>query len=217
MKKFLHDWQNLPLELPLLAVQGAVLLPRSQLPLPLNDLNHLEMIFDMLKAHQMVGIVQPMPTQDTIDEISPIFKTGCVGKIIDLQETENSQFIITLKGIRRFKVIEELEYKDGCRHALVNYDDYPLDGVEDSDFSFDRARFLKALEQYFRIVDINPNWHEIDRISNQKLIAALTIVCPLEPREKQALLEAATPKEQSQLMMTLLELAGREGASATCH
>ena len=218
MKKFLHDHQNLPTELPLLAVQGAVLLPRSQLPIPINELIHLEMVFDMLRTHQMIGIVQPVSAHNiTDDDASPVFKTGCVGKILDLHEIEDSQFVVTLKGICRFKIIEESTSQDGYRQALVNYDDYPLDCVEDSDFSFDRPRFLKALEQYFRVVDINPNWQEIDKTSIQKLIAALTIVCPLEAREKQALLEASTPKEQSQLMMTLIELAGREGTSATCH
>ncbi|RZI47011.1 LON peptidase substrate-binding domain-containing protein [Candidatus Finniella inopinata] len=217
MKKFPHDFEKLPTKLPLLAVQGAVLLPLLQLPIPIHELSHLEMIFEMLRTHQIIGMVQPVSTDRLIDVASPIFKTGCAGKIVDLHEVEENQYLLTLKGICRFKIIKESNHECGYRQALVSYNDYPMDYVEDSDFAFDRVRFLKVLEQYFKVVDISPNWEEIDKTSNQKLISALTIVCPLEAREKQALLEASTPQEQSRVMMTLLELAGREGGSQTCH
>lgn len=212
-----QGFENFPRELPLLAVQGAVLLPRSQLPLPVYDLDHLQMLIESLKTHKMIGVVQPFSNPDKTDEISPIFKTGCLGKVVDLHEVEEQSFIVTLKGVCRFKVIEEIFDHEGYRRANVCYDDYLLDCVEDSDFAFDRSRLLKALEQYFKIVDITPNWQEISKTSNEKLIAALTMVCPLEAREKQALLEAPTPQEQSQLMTAFIELASHETVSTTCH
>jgi Lon protease-like protein len=211
------EYQNLPTKLSLMAVQGAILLPRSQLPIPVNDLDHLVMAIESLRTHQLIGVVQPISVEDITAETSPIFKTGCAGKILDLNEIDEGRFLITLKGICRFKIIEEFKTKEVYREALVSYEDYTLDCVEDNDFSFDRPRLLKALENYFRVVDITPNWQEIAKTSNEKLIAALTMVCPLEAREKQAVLEAPTPKEQSQLITTMIELATQEGISSTCH
>lgn len=216
-KSLTFSCQSLPERLSLMAVQGAILLPRAQLPIPINDLDHLMMAIEALRTHKMIGVVQPISVADITVETYPIFKTGCAGQILDLNEIEEGRFLLTLKGICRFKIIEEFKTKESSREALVNYEDYALDCVEDNDFSFDRPRLLKALEQYFRVVDITPNWQEIAKTSNEKLIAALTMVCPLEAREKQAVLEAPTPKEQSQLMTTLIELAGQDGVSSTCH
>lgn len=211
------EYKSLPTHLSLIAVQGAILLPRSQLPIPIRDLDHLIISLEALRTHQIIGIVQSITNQEANLEDSPIFKTGCAGKILDLNEVEEGHFLITLKGICRFKIIEELQTKDVHREALVSYEDFALDCVEDNDFSFDRPRLLKALEQYFKVVDITPNWQEISKTSNEKLIAALTMVCPLEAREKQAVLEAPTPKEQSQLITTMIELASQGSISSTCH
>jgi Lon protease-like protein len=137
--------QNLPDHLSLMAVQGAILLPRSQLPIPIHDLDHLMMAIEALRTHQIIGVVQPISVEDITAEISPIFKTGCAGKILDLNEIEEGRFLLTLKGVCRFKIIEEFKTKEAYREALVSYEDYALDCVEDNDFSFDRPRLLKAL------------------------------------------------------------------------
>ncbi len=217
MKNFCQDPQDLPTTLPLLALQGAVLLPRTQLPIPIDDMDHLIMIFDILKSHQMVGVIQPILQKSLLNDDLPIFKTGCAGKIIDINEVEEGRFVVTLKGICRFEIVEELTHQGGYRQAKVNYSRYGIDCVEDSDFSCDRPRLLKALKHYFKLVNMTPNWQEIDQISNERLITALAMVCPLEAREKQALLETPSPKDQSQLITTLFELATLEGTSTTCH
>ncbi len=217
MKDLDFDLYDLPSTLPLLAVQGAVLLPRTQLPIPIYDLDHLIMVFDVLKEHQMIGVVQPR-----IDKVSPqdyvaTFKTGCAGKVVDFNEVEEGRFLVTLKGVCRFEITEEITHKSGYRQARVSYSRYNLDCVEDIDFSCDRPRLLKALRDYFKLVNMTPNWQEIDQISNDKLITALAMVCPLEAREKQAFLETPHPKDQSQLITTFFELATLDGVSPTCH
>ncbi len=211
--------ENLPTLLPLLPLHGAVLLPRAQLPIPIFEADYLTMVAESLKTHHIIGVVQPMLKDMNIEDNIPLFRSGCAGKIADINEIEDGRLLVTLNGLCRFDIVQELPVENGHRKATVCYDRYTQDLVEEVDFSFDRPRLLKALETYFKSVDITPNWQEIGQTSNEKLITALAMVCPLEAREKQALLETPTLKEQSQMFITLIEMATLEKAdhSVVCH
>lgn len=211
--------KNLPTLIPLLPLHGAVLLPRSQLPIPIFELDYLSMIAESIKNHNMIGVVQPILKDLNVEESLPLFKSGCLGKITDINEAEENRLVITLSGISRFDIIEELPAEHGYRRAIVSYDRYTQDLVEEVDFSFDRLRLLKAVKDYFKIMDITPDWKEIDKTSNEKLITALAMVCPFEAREKQAILETPTLKEQSQIITTMMEMAALENPekSIVCH
>lgn len=211
--------QNLPTVIPLLPLHGAVLLPRSQLPIPIFEIDYLTMVAESIKSHHMIGVVQPILKNLNVEESLPLFKSGCLGKIIDINEAEENRLVITLSGISRFDIVEELPSDHGYRRAIVSYDRYTQDLVEEVDFSFDRMRLLKALKDYFKIMDITPDWQEINQTSNEKLITALAMVCPFEAREKQAILESPTLKEQSQIITTMMEMATLENPekSRVCH
>ncbi len=215
-----YFFNNLPRTLLLLPLHGAVLLPKAQLPIPISDPNYLALVAESVKTDRFIGLVQPMLLLDEEDDdCSRLFKAGSVGKITEITEMENNRLVVTLTGVCRFDIIEELPRDDNFRKALVSYDRYDTDLAEESDFSFDRTRLLKALGQYFEQLDIIPNWQEIDRTSNEKLITALAMVCPFEAREKQALLESPNLKEQSKIITTLIEMAALEmgSNSETCH
>lgn len=211
--------KELPTLIPLLPLHGAVLLPRSQLPIPIFEIDYLSMIAESIKSHHMIGVVQPILKNLNMEENLSLFKSGCLGRIIDINEAEESRLIITLSGISRFDIIEEVASEHGYRRALVSYDRYAQDLVDEVDFSFDRLRLLKALKGYFKIMDITPNWQEIDKTSNEKLITALAMVCPFEANEKQAILESPTLKEQSQIITTMIEMASLENPEkpTVCH
>jgi len=210
---------RLPDHIPLLPLHGAVLLPRTQLPIPVFESDYLSIIAESIQSHHMVGVVQPILKDLNIEENLPLFQSGCVGKIVDINEIEENRLVITLSGVCRFDIVQELSSEEGYRRALVSYDRYNQDLVEEVDFSFDRSRLLKALEGYFKVMDITPNWQEIGRTSNEKLITALAMICPFEAREKQALLETPTLKEQSKMITTMIEIATLENPekAIVCH
>ncbi len=210
---------TLPTLLPLLPLHGAVLLPRAQLPIPIFEVDYLSMVADSLKSHHIIGVVQPILKDMNVEENISLFRSGCAGKISDISEIEDERLLVTLTGLCRFDIVEELPVENGQRKATVCYDRYTQDLIEEIDFTFDRPRLLKALKPYFKSVDITPNWQEIGQTSNEKLITALAMVCPLEAREKQALLETPTLKEQSQMFITLIEMAamGKADHSISCH
>lgn len=211
--------KDLPTLIPLLPLHGAVLLPRSQLPIPIFEVDYLSMIAESIKSHHMIGVVQPILKNLNVEENLPLFKSGCLGKIIDINEAEENLLIITLSGVVRFDIVEELPLEHDYRRAIVSYDRYVQDRVEEVDFSFDRLRLLKALKDYFKTMDITANWQEINKTSNEKLITSLAMICPFEAREKQAILESPTLKEQSQIITTMIEMAALVNPEkpAVCH
>ncbi len=201
---------NLPEVLPLLPVYGTVLMPRAQLPVPIFESEKINLILDSSKNNLLVGLVQPKNDLFECEESITLFNSGSVGKIIEILELDEKGIIVTLKGVCRFDLIKELPKKNGYRHAKVDYSRYTSDLVDEADFSFDRERLLKAMDKYFKVLNVTPNWYEIDNTSNDKLISSLTMICPLHPGEKQALLELPNMQAQSELIISLMEFAAIE-------
>ena len=197
----------LPKELAILPIHGAVLMPKSQLVLPIIDVEHLSIIADAVRDDMYLGVVQPISPISNSSDHPILFNTGTLAKITELSEVEEGRILITLTGICRFKVEKEINKDGHYRVFEVDYDHYLLDLVENSDDNINRERLLAALRNYFKTFDLSPNWQEINNTPDQKLIRALTMACPFDPREKQALLESPTLLQQSEVMTTLIEIA----------
>lgn len=201
---------DLPTYLPLLPVHGTVLLPRTQLPVPISQgFQGFSFLLESLKFSKMIGVVQPV-SSSYIPQKVELFRSGCVGNIADISEMEDGRLMVTIAGICRFSILNEITNDKGYKEAEVSYKRYEVDMVEEVDFSFDRERLMKALNSYFKTLDITPNWQEICNTSDERLITALTMVCPFDPREKQVLLEAPTLQEQSKIITTMVEMAALE-------
>ncbi|MBI1954379.1 MAG: LON peptidase substrate-binding domain-containing protein, partial [Proteobacteria bacterium] len=191
---------QLPKELGVLPIYGAVLMPRAQLPVPILEQRFLQLLSDGLKKERLLGLVQPILAEDEHlqNNEPPLFKAGTLAYITDINVAEENKIFIILTGICRFDI--ETEIKDSekpYRIVSVNYNRYQADLVQEADFNFDRDKLLKFLKLYFKNHDISANWQEIEATSNEKLVSALTMLCPFDPREKQAVLELPTLREQS--------------------
>lgn len=218
--KPIYDVRDLPKVLAVLPLRGAVLLPRALLPLPVLDVNHLAAMMAALQGEQILGLVQPSVIPSESGGELNFFSVGTAAQVIDINEISEEKWVITLKGICRFDIIEEVKSESPLRTVSVSYHNYENDLVQETDLNIDRVRLGQALKPYFQLLDVTPNWDEINQISNEKLINTLTLVCPLEPNEKQAVLECQTLKEQSQVMTALIEMANmglNDSEGITCH
>jgi Lon protease-like protein len=194
----------LPDEIPVFPLGGVLLLPRGQLPLNIFEPRYLAMVDDALKSHRMIGMIQPR------DEIS-LFTTGCAGKIVNFQETDDGRYEITLKGVSRFVIAMELPLSSGgYRRIRANWSDFPKDTDPVGHLNLDRTRLKDLLRNYFDIEGMDCEWSAMDTVSDDNLITCLSMVCPLNASEKQALLEARCGNTRSELFMTLLEMATRD-------
>jgi len=193
------NFQDLPTVLPLYASDGVILLPRAQLPLLFDGGEEKALIdYAIRKKHRLIGVVQPNPEGGN-------FQKGCVGRIISFQE--GVRFFVTLGGLCRFKIEEVID--DGLiKKARVSYQDYESDLKDSNPDPFvDRPRLLHLLKEYLDDQDITANWDEIDHASDDLIISSLSMACPFDPIEKQALLETATLSQRCDIMIALMEMS----------
>jgi Lon protease-like protein len=198
----------LPQILMLLPLRGIILMPRVTLPVPVFDEQQVSAVQKLARKQDLIGIVQPRAASSDDRNLS-FFSAGCVGRILSVTVLNEDQAIVTVHGACRFDIIEELSDDIDLYRATVSYDRYQNDLVQDNDIVIDRSRLFQAMRPYFEQLDIAPNWDEIERSSNEKLINTLAMICPFNSQEKQALLESPSLKEQSQIMTMLLEIGAQ--------
>jgi uncharacterized protein len=185
---------------------GALLLPRGQMPLNIFEPRYLDMIREAMNDTHLIGMVQPLDPTST--ELEPeIYRTGCVGRIDAFKETQNATMLITLTGLCRFQVIEELPMTQPYRRALVSYAKYhrDMDVVESSGFK--RQELFAALQGYLDMKELDTDWKSLEKISDESLVSSLAMMCPFEPSEKQALLEADTLAQRGEILTMLMQFA----------
>jgi Lon protease-like protein len=205
MNRF-HSFTDLPPQLPLFPLAGVVLLPRGALPLNVFEPRYLKMVDDALKGDRLIGLIQPTEDPDTVTapKLSAI---GAAGRIISFRETEDNRYLITLAGLCRFRLTGEAD-STPYRLGLCDFSPFAGDmAQEGSERDFPRERLLAALRLYLNQRDMKADWKSVTSAEPEALVNALAMMCPFEPAEKQALLEAPTFGERAATLVTILEMA----------
>ena len=219
--------QDLPPRLPVFPLRGAILLPRSSLPLNIFEPRYLAMLHDVLAGSRLIGIIQPArsgkPQGDADDESPqgkavPLRAVGCAGRVSSYQELDDGRLAITLSGICRFEMIGEAATPTAYRIASVSYDKFAADltqGLGESEV--DRAALLRVLRTYLEENRFEADWTAIEQASSESLVNALSIMAPYGSEEKQALLEARDLKTRAEVLVALaeMEIAASGGSGGT--
>jgi Lon protease-like protein len=208
--------EDLPRILPIFPLPGTLLLPTGKLPLNIFEPRYLAMVGDCLAWGRILGMIQPSGPPVGGDE-PPIFETGCAGRVSTFSETEDGRLMITLTGVCRFHVSEELTAPRGYRRVVADWAPFAADLGDAPEFSFDRKRLLEALKPYLKLHNMELNWRAIESASDHALTTSLCMSCPFEPREKQALLECQDPARRAQTLTALVEMAIAEGPRGGGH
>ena len=199
--------RDCPEVIPLFPLGGALLLPRGQMPLNIFEPRYLAMIDDALKGERVIGIIQPEPETGRQPEIPPLLKVGCLGRITQFSETGDGRYIITLTGISRFRLLDELAVTTPYRQGRVGYDGFAADFVaRTGEEEVDRKGLLKALKDFAKANDLKIDWKGVNEAPNEALVNALSMMCPFGPREKQALLEAQTLRDRAEVLVAITEI-----------
>ena len=197
---------KLPSILPVFSMSGLVLLPRARLPLNIVEPRYISLVDAALGQGRMIGLVQSTSGEDT-NPAAPFYQVGCAGRISSFSETDDGRYLISLNGVCRFSCKEELPLLDGYRRIVPDWQDFQGDLTPVDEGQFDRGHLLEILRHYFKMFGIVVDWNAIQSTTDEMLIASLTMICPLEPNEKQALLEAPDLKVRAELLTALLEMA----------
>jgi Lon protease-like protein len=207
-----HSIEELPPTLPIFPLTGALLLPRGHLPLNVFEPRYLAMVDAALSGARLVGMIQPVEPEDKV--LKPALSAvGCAGRIVSYRETEDGRILITLLGVCRFRIIEEIEDRAPYRQVRAEYGPYLSDMVAPPPESFPRERLATALKDYLTRRDLKADWGSVMSAPADVLVNALAMLCPFEPAEKQALLEAPSWAERIDTLVALLEMAGAPDAS----
>ncbi|XDZ65674.1 LON peptidase substrate-binding domain-containing protein [Alphaproteobacteria bacterium LSUCC0684] len=200
------DLQDLPETIPVFPLNGALLLPGGRLPLNIFEPRYLNMISDVLTSPtRLMGMIQST-TSTGQNEVAPsLFSIGCVGRLSSFEETTDGRYLISLDGVIRFRVESEIDMKDGYRRLKVDYSTF-TDDLLVQDNSINREKLLKALRRFFDLKGFTADWEAIKVCESEKLVTTLSMICPLEVSDKQALLEAPTTFERAEILTTMLEM-----------
>ena len=206
---FTIDFNNLPQTLPIFPLGGVLLLPNGRLPLNIFEPRYLAMTDDALATDRLIGIIQPETSQAQGNQNS-VFKTGCAGKITAFSETEDKRYLITLSGLVRFDVGEEISTSRGYRRVVPDWSPYKTDYLDEKNFEFNKERLLMALKSYFEKKAIDADWETINKMDDARLVTTLAMICPFDPPEQQALLMAKDIEERAETIISLLEISTHE-------
>jgi len=181
---------NLPKNIPIFPLSNFIIFPKTTVPLNIFEPRYIDMVNDSMKSNKLIGMIQPKNKSDNDKKLHDI---GCLGKITSFKETSNKIFLIELKGMIRFKVIEEINSQKKYRECLVSYEKYYEDlneqkkeGLKFSDLEI----IFKDLKNLFEKRGFIINWKELEKQSLDEIINALAMASPFTLEEKQVLLEA---------------------------
>lgn len=203
--------QDLPDLIPIFPLPGALLLPRARLPLHIFEPRYLAMIEDCMKTpHRLIGMVQPRETPSS--ETRPLHMIGCAGRLTAFSETEDGRYLITLSGKSRFRIREEITGFTPYRRTEVDWSGFERDlGHEETDPGLKREAFFTLLKRFFGKHQLSTDWDSLTEAEDELLINSLSMLCPLEPDDKQALLEAPSLQTRRETLVMLMEFSMRGG------
>jgi uncharacterized protein len=205
------EFGALPPVIPVFPLEGVLLLPTGNLPLNIFEKRYLKMVEDSLASHRLIGMIQPKSGNE-------LYEVGCAGKITEFRETGDGRYLITLTGICRFHIDEELKVNTPYRQIKAGWKKFKEDLEPQSELGIDRDKLNTLLQSYFSAQEMNCDWEAVQKAPDGKLITCLSMVCPFEPKEKQALLEASGCKSRGETFMTMLEMAVKARKECgSCH
>jgi len=201
---------DLPEIIPLFPLPGALLLPRARLPLHIFEPRYLAMLEDCLKTpSRLIGMIQLREAPGGEKRLCTI---GCAGRVTAFSETEDGRYMITLSGISRFRLREEVQGFTTFRRAEVDWSAFARDtGPAEDDPALDRPALLERLSRYFTHQRLGTDWDSLKEAEPELLVNALSMLLPFSPEDKQALLEAPSLVTRRETLVTLLEFALRSG------
>ncbi len=205
----------LPGAIPVFPLAGVLLLPRGHLPLNIFEPRYRAMVDDALRSDRLIGMIQPMKA--AAQNGADLFSIGCAGRITSFTETEDDRYLITLTGLSRFKMTMELPPQQGYRRAAVDWSAFAEDLKPMNCLDLDRAKLQPLLSSYFSLHGLSCDWDMIDGATDERLITCLSMICPFDPCEKQALLEAPCCRSRAGMFLAMLELAVHGGDQPESH
>ena len=189
--------KTFPGTIPIFPLSGVIYFPKTNLPLNIFEQRYLDLVNDTYKKDKLMGMVQSQK------DGSKVYRVGCLGKISDLQKSQDGRILINLSGITRFNILEEIKNNKLYREFKVDYKNFEIDlnnltedhGVEN---------LMSKAKIFFKKNGLLLNWREFERLDKMQKINTLSMISPVTNEEKQKLLEALTIKDKIDVLDNLI-------------
>jgi Lon protease-like protein len=190
------------LRVPLFPLPGAILFPRSQLPLHIFEQRYREMVRDVIDGAGQIAMIQPLRLDD--DNLAPLYGVGCVGEVVGVEELEDGRFNIVLLGSNRFRLVREADVDAPYRYGEVAIEDFddseppPLAPIQRAEVEREARRLGDAL-------GLPVDWAAVAQLDDEMLVNAIAQVAPFDVGAKQALLEQPSLDGRADLLVQLMQ------------
>ncbi len=207
--------EEVPNVIAVFPLAGALLLPRGELPLNIFESRYLAMVDDAMKSHRIIGMIQPEENASYRD-IPGLLTVGCAGRITQIAETGDGRYVLTLTGISRFRIVEEIPALTPYRQCCVDFSAFHTDFTPRmGENAVDRDSVLRTLRDFAEANQLQIDWNSIHEAPNEALVNALAMMSPYGPKEKQALLEAPDLKARAEVLVAITEVELARGKNAS--
>jgi Lon protease-like protein len=190
------------LRVPLFPLQGAVLFPRSQLPLHIFEPRYRAMVSDAIDGAGRIAMIQPQRIDD--DNQAPLYAVGCVGELVGIEELDDGRFNIVLLGVNRFRLVKEADV--GAAYRCAEIDIEAFDDEEPEPLSIaQRAEVEREARRLGNAMGLAVDWDAVARLDDEMLVNAIAQVAPFDVGAKQALLEEPALDGRADLLVQLMQ------------
>ncbi len=197
---------DLPDTIPIFPLSGALLLPSGRMPLNIFEPRYLQMVEAAMAGDRLIGMIQPaLDGSSRADGVPQLAPVGCVGRIVSFAESGDGRYLVTLHGVCRFRLGEEIT-RPHRAYRVARITPFAADLSEEDRSAVDRKGLIAAFRAFVEANEMEVDWRSVDQASTQTLVNVLSMMSPYGPAEKQALLEAPDLKSRAQTLIAITEL-----------
>ncbi|MEG8098916.1 LON peptidase substrate-binding domain-containing protein [Candidatus Liberibacter brunswickensis] len=202
--KIYKNREDLPCLVPIFPLSGMLLLPGSRLSFSVFELSHVAMFDSVLSGDRLIGLVQPAISGFLTNSDSRLSQIGCIGRLTSFVETDEGNYIMTVTGVCRFRLLEE-SYKLNSWSCFY-IAPFLSDLVGHDNYGVDRTALLEVFRNYLTANNLEADWESIEGASNEVLVNSLAMLSPFSEEEKQALLEAPDFRARVQILVSIMKI-----------
>jgi len=200
------------LRVPIFPLAGALLFPRSQLPLHIFEPRYRTMVRDALASDRLIAMIQPKPVPSDAgggvegddQEPATLFEIGCIGHIGACDELDDGRFNLVLEGLSRFRIVREAKVDTPYRQVDADRAGFE----EDPDLVLglaQRAEVEREARRYADALGYMVEWESVSRLDDEMLVNGIAQIAPLDVGSKQALLEASDLAVRADLLVQFMQ------------
>ena len=189
--------KTFPDTIPIFPLSGVIYFPKTNLPLNIFEQRYLDLVNDTYNKDKLMGMVQSRRNENKVYEV------GCLGRISDLQKSQDGRILINLTGITRFNILEEVKNNKLYREFKVDYKNFKID-LNNLNEDHGVENLISKAKIFFKKNGLLLNWKEFERLDKMQKINTLSMISPVTNEEKQKLLEALTIKDKIEVLENII-------------